>query len=131
VSPESRNGQPLVLVADDDPDLLEMVVLLLRRSNYEVVTARDGEEALRVALDRLPDLAVLDVKMPGLDGVDVLRRIRDNETTARMPAILVSAGVEQEKIAAGLAAGANDYVKKPFSPRDLLATVETALATGH
>ena len=127
MSPEGQNGHPLVLVADDDPDLLEMVVLLLRRSDYQVVTARDGEEALRVALDRRPDIAVLDVKMPGLDGVDVLRRIRENEATAEMPAILVSAGVEQEKIAAGLAAGANDYVKKPFSPRELLATVEAAL----
>lgn len=125
---ESGNGRPLVLVADDDPDLLEMVVLLLRRSDYQVVTARDGVEALQVALDRHPNLAVLDVKMPGLDGVDVLRRIRDNEATAQMPAILVSAGVEQEKIAAGLAAGANEYVKKPFSPRELLEVVKAALA---
>ena len=127
MSDEDRNGT-LVLVADDDPDLLEMVVLLLRRSHYQVVTARDGEEALRVAFERQPSLAVLDVKMPGLDGVDVLRRIRDNEATASMPAILVSAGVEQEKIEAGLAAGANEYVKKPFSPRELLAVVENALA---
>jgi DNA-binding response OmpR family regulator len=119
---------PLVLVADDDPDLLEMVAFLLRRSDYRVVTAEDGAQALELALDRRPNLAVLDVKMPKLDGVEVLRKIRENASTSSIPAILVSAGVEQEKIDAGLAAGANEYVKKPFSPRELMAVVEDLLA---
>jgi DNA-binding response OmpR family regulator len=126
VTPEAQ--LPLVLVADDDPDLLEMVVFLLKRSSYRVITAEDGEQALELAIDRLPDIAVLDVKMPKLDGLEVLRKIRENSRTAATPAILVSAGVDQDKIAACLAAGADDFVKKPFSPRELVAVVETVLS---
>jgi DNA-binding response OmpR family regulator len=126
VTPEAQ--LPLVLVADDDPDLLAMIAHLLKRSHYRVVTAEDGEQALDLAFERLPDLAVLDVRMPKLDGVEVLRKIRENSRTSGTPAILISAGVDQERIAACLAAGADEFVKKPFSPRELVAVVETVLS---
>lgn len=99
----------------------------LKRADYEVLTAADGEEALRLAFDRHPDLAILDVTMPKVDGLDVVRKIRENEATRRMPVILLSAGVQERNVARGFEAGANDYMKKPFSPQELLARVQAVL----
>jgi DNA-binding response OmpR family regulator len=128
VSATDENGRPLVLLADDDEDILALVAFRLRRADYEVLTAADGEEALRLAFDRSPDLAVLDVKMPKLDGLDVVRRIRDNEATTHMPVILLSAHVQEADSARGFEAGADHYLKKPFSPQELLAQVQAVLA---
>jgi DNA-binding response OmpR family regulator len=121
------NGRAVVLLADDDADILALVAFRLQRADYEVVTAGDGEEALRLALDKQPDLAVLDVMMPKKGGLDVVRAIRDNEATARMPIILLSAGVQESNVARGFEAGADDYMKKPFSPQELLARVQAIL----
>ena len=126
-SAQSTNGKPLVLVADDDPDILALVTFRLERGGYEVVGAPDGEEALRLALDRIPDLAVLDVMMPKLDGYEVTTRLRQNERTKRMPIILLTARVQEADIARGFEAGADDYVKKPFSPQELGARVQAIL----
>jgi DNA-binding response OmpR family regulator len=123
----SEAGQPLVLVADDDPDILSLVSFRLERAGYDVVTAADGEEALRVALDRSPDLAVLDVMMPRLTGYDVTREIRQNDSLRQMPIILLTARVQEADVARGFEAGADDYIKKPFSPQELRARVQAVL----
>jgi DNA-binding response OmpR family regulator len=116
-----------VLVADDDPDIQSLVVLRLERSGYRVIRASDGQEALDLALSELPDLAVLDITMPKLDGCEVTRSLRANAATADMPVILLTARVQEGDVVRGMAAGATDYVKKPFSPQELGARVASIL----
>lgn len=123
----TRNGQPLILIADDDPDILALVSFRLERAGYEVVRARNGEEAVQVALARRPDLAVIDVMMPRIDGYEATRQLRQQEETSRMPIILLTARVQEEDIARGFDAGADDYVRKPFSPQELGSRVQAAL----
>jgi CheY-like chemotaxis protein len=107
--------RPLILVADDDPDIRSLVALRLERSGYDVVAAGDGEQALATALERAPDVALLDVMMPKLDGYEVTQRLRELEATRHLPIILLTARVQETDIARGVEAGADDYVKKPFS----------------
>jgi DNA-binding response OmpR family regulator len=121
------NGQPLILIADDDPDILALVAFQLERAGYEVVQARNGEEAVQVALATRPDLAVIDVMMPRIDGYEATRLLRQHEETSRMPIILLTARVQEEDIALGFDAGADDYVKKPFSPQELGSRVQAVL----
>jgi two-component system response regulator MtrA len=121
------SGQPVVLVADDDDDIRQLVKFRLERAGYDVVEAADGEEALRVCTEVQPDLAVLDVMMPKLTGYDVTRRIRQNEALASMPVILLTARVQDSDVAQGFDAGADDYLKKPFSPQELRARVQAIL----
>jgi two-component system phosphate regulon response regulator PhoB len=119
---------PIVLVADDDEDILNLVALRLRRSGYDVILARDGEEALELANTRLPDAVVLDIAMPKLTGLDVTRRLRENEATSDIAIVLLTSRVGEKDIAIGLEAGADDYITKPFSPQDLYVCLEGALA---
>jgi CheY-like chemotaxis protein len=114
----SSNGR-LVLVADDDGDILALVKAVLERSGHEVVTAGDGLEALALVRDRCPDVAVLDVSMPELDGVEVLRRLRADDATSELPVVLLSARAQEADVALGFAAGASAYMRKPFSAREL------------
>jgi DNA-binding response OmpR family regulator len=123
------NGVPVLLVADDDEDILMLVQLRLSRSGFEVIVARDGEEALRLARERHPDLAVLDWMMPKASGLDVLRAIRANDETADIPVVLLTARASETDIQEGLDAGAADYIAKPFSPQDLAARVQKILET--
>jgi DNA-binding response OmpR family regulator len=116
-----------VLVADDDPDIQSLVVLRLERCGYRVIRASDGQEALDLALSELPDLAVLDITMPKLDGCEVTRNLRARAETANMPVILLTARVQEGDVARGMEAGATDYVKKPFSPQELGARVTSIL----
>jgi DNA-binding response OmpR family regulator len=116
-----------ILVADDDPDIQALVVLRLERSGYRVLRASDGQEALELVLSERPDLAVLDITMPKLDGCEVTRSIRAHAETAEMPIILLTARVQDNDVAVGLDAGATDYVKKPFSPQELGARVASLL----
>lgn len=118
---------PLVLVADDDPDILDLVRYRLERSGYTVATAVDGDEALRLAGELEPALAVLDVMMPCLNGFEVTRRLRENPITARIPVILLTAKAQEVDVQEGFAAGADDYIRKPFSPRELSARVQAVL----
>jgi CheY-like chemotaxis protein len=91
-------ADPLVLVADDDEDLLELACLQLADAGYRVVRAGDGEEALRIAREELPDACVFDVIMPGLHGHEVLHELRDDDATARIPVLLVTATLEQRAL---------------------------------
>jgi two-component system phosphate regulon response regulator PhoB len=118
----------LILVADDDEDIRMLVALRLERSGYEVVTAADGEAALELAIARTPDLAVLDVTMPKLSGLEVTRRLRERDDTRSIPVILLTARVQESDVAAGVEAGAAEYVKKPFSPQALGERVDAILA---
>jgi len=123
----TEDNLPLVLAADDDQLIRELIQFRLERSGYEVVTASDGDEALRLARERLPDLAVLDVMMPGLDGYEVTRQLRAGEATSRIPVILLTARVQEADVAQGFEAGADDYLTKPFSPQELRARVQAIL----
>jgi len=118
---------PLVLVADDDPDILDLVRYRLERSGYEVATATDGAEAVRLAGELAPALAVLDVMMPSLDGLEATRRLRGDPATARIPVILLTAKAQDADVQEGFLAGADDYIRKPFSPRELSARVQAVL----
>jgi DNA-binding response OmpR family regulator len=122
-----QREQPVVLAADDDEDILALVAFRLERSGYTVIQARDGQEALDLALSEKPDLAVLDVMMPKLDGFELTRRLRSEEATSRMPIILLTARAQDTDVAQGFDAGADDYIRKPFSPQELRTRVQAIL----
>jgi len=113
------NGRSLVLIADDDADILSLVKAVLERSGHEVVAVGDGAEALASVRARKPDLAVLDIAMPEVDGLEVLRRLRADPTTSELPVVLLSARAQEADVERGFAIGASAYLKKPFSPREL------------
>lgn len=119
--------RPLVLVAEDEEDILDLVVFDLEDEGYDVLTARNGEEAIALALERHPDLILLDVAMPGLDGYEVTRRLRANESTRGTPVVLLTARAQVRDVIAGFEAGANDYVTKPFRPDELRTRLHAAL----
>lgn len=125
--PVSDNGQPLVLVADDNGVVRDLIVFRLERSGYRVVAASDGQEALRIAREEVPDLAILDVMMPNLTGVEVTQRLRADDATSQIPVILLTARVQEVDIARGFDAGADDYIRKPFNPQELRARVQAIL----
>lgn len=127
MSADASSPQPVILIADDDEDILQLIAFRLERSGYTVVRARDGAEALQVARERVPDLAVLDVRMPKMDGYEVTRALRADEATARMPIILLTAKVQDGDVQRGFDAGADDYVRKPFSPQELRSRVQAIL----
>jgi DNA-binding response OmpR family regulator len=127
-NPDSAGGQPVILAADDDEDILQLVAFRLGRSGYRVLQAHDGEEALALATEHVPDLAVLDVGMPKLDGFEVVRRLRAQESTSGMPIIMLTARAQDTDVEEGFDAGANDYLRKPFSPQELRARVQSMLA---
>jgi CheY-like chemotaxis protein len=124
---EAERPETLVLVADDDADVRELVVFRLERAGYEVVTAGDGEEALELARDRSPDVCLIDVMMPGLDGYELTERLRGSPETARSLIVLLTASVQETAVQRGFDAGADDYVKKPFSPTELVERLAAAL----
>lgn len=124
---EPAADAPLVLVADDDADILALVAFRLEKAGYRVVTAADGEQALALARERMPALAVLDVMMPRLTGYEVTKQLRAGETTKDIPVILLTARVQEADVARGFEAGADDYIKKPFSPQELRARVQAIL----
>jgi two-component system alkaline phosphatase synthesis response regulator PhoP len=116
-----------ILIADDDPDILLLLSVYFERAGYDVAQARNGSEALRLATERLPSIAMLDVTMPGLDGFEVTRALRENAATRSMPVILLTARAQATDVAQGMAAGADEYVKKPFEAADLIDRVERLL----
>ena len=123
----TETDKPVVLVADDDDDIRDLVAFRLDRAGYEVLRAGDGQQALDLAREHRPDLAVLDVMMPKLTGYDVTRELRADAATSGIPVILLTARVQEADVARGFEAGADDYVKKPFSPQELKARVQAVL----
>jgi CheY-like chemotaxis protein len=119
-----------ILVVDDDPVIQKLLAVNFEMEGYHVVTASDGEEALdRVAAER-PAVIVLDVMMPKVDGIEVLRRLKANPITANTPVLLLSAKAQAQDIDDGMAAGADFYLTKPFEPLDLLDRVAWMLRGG-
>jgi DNA-binding response OmpR family regulator len=126
--PASAGDQPVILAADDDEDILQLVAFRLGRSGYRVLQAHDGEQALALAMETTPDLAVLDVMMPKMDGLEVARRLRAAEATKNIPIIMLTARAQDTDVQGGFEAGANDYLRKPFSPKELRTRVQALLA---
>jgi DNA-binding response OmpR family regulator len=117
-----------VLVADDDRDILNLVAFKLGQAGHELVTATDGATALTEARRTAPDLVVLDVAMPGMSGLDVCRELRADPVTAGVPVILLTAWAEAADVEAGYDVGADAYILKPFSPRELQIRVNALLS---
>lgn len=120
-------GSPRVLVVDDEDDLLELLRYNITREGYQVTCVASGEEALRSVRRNAPDLIVLDVMLPSIDGLEVCRRLKSESKTRDIPIIMLTAKSEEGDIVAGLEHGADDYIAKPFSPRVLLARVKALL----
>lgn len=118
-----------VVAADDEPDIRRLVAFTLRRHGYTVFTAATGTEALTLIRQHRPALAVLDVHMPELDGIDVVRALTAGRDLAGMPILLLSASAQAADVQAGLQAGAAGYLVKPFAPAHLVSTVAALLAT--
>lgn len=116
-----------ILVVDDEEDILELVRFNLSREGYAVVTAASGEAAVDAARARLPHLIVLDLMLPGIDGLEVARILKNQPETAGIPIVMLTAKGEEPDVVAGLELGADDYVVKPFSPRILLARIRAVL----
>ena len=121
------SAQDVILVADDDEDIVRFVEVNLRLEGFEVVTANDGEQALQQAYDRLPDLVLLDVMMPKIDGFEVCQRLRSDSRTKNISVIMLTAKSLSADKVVGLTAGADDYMIKPFDPIELVARVKSAL----
>ncbi|MCS7221601.1 MAG: response regulator [Anaerolineae bacterium] len=117
-----------ILIVDDDPDAQKLISLILSRAGFQTTVAGNGPEALAQLSQALPDLLILDVMMPGMDGFEVLRRVRGNPATARLPVIMLSAKGEVRDRVTGLRTGADDYITKPADPLELVARVEAVLA---
>ena len=116
-----------ILLVDDEPNIREVVSLYLRRDGHVVIAAADGEEALRLYEQTRPDLVVLDLMLPKVSGLEVCRQLGAVATDRRVPMIMLTARGEEEDRIVGLSLGADDYVVKPFSPRELAARVEAVL----
>lgn len=120
-----------ILVVDDEPEAVELVEFNLKQAGYAVVTASDGAEALKKAHAQTPDLIVLDVMLPEMDGFEICKTLRLEPSTARVPIIMLTAKAAEIDRVLGLELGADDYLTKPFSPRELLLRVKKILARGQ
>ena len=118
---------PVLVAADDDEDILRLIVFRFERSGFRVLVARVGAEALALVRESVPDIAVLDVRMPKMDGYEVTRAIRADERTKDVPVILLTARVQDADVERGFESGADDYVRKPFSPQELRSRVQAIL----
>jgi len=116
-----------VLVADDEPSIRSLVRMTLESDDYEILQASDGEEALSVAREERPELMFLDVMMPKMTGFEVCRRLKDDPSTASIHCVMLTARTQTSDEAEGIAAGADDYFTKPFSPLALLRKVDEVL----
>jgi phosphate regulon transcriptional regulator PhoB len=119
-----------VVVIEDEADIREMIAYNLSREKYRVLTAADGEEGLDMVMKENPDLVLLDLMLPGLDGIEVCRQLKADSVTRDIPIIMVTARGEESDIVLGLGMGADDYVTKPFSPRELLARIRVVMRRG-
>ena len=120
-----------ILVVDDEPDAVELIEFNLKAAGYDVVRANDGEEALKKARMTLPDLIVLDLMLPEVDGMEVCKILRRDQKTSSIPVVMVTAKAAEIDRVLGLELGADDYVTKPFSPRELVLRVKRLLRSGE
>ncbi|MEC7583987.1 MAG: response regulator transcription factor [Planctomycetota bacterium] len=119
-----------VLVIEDESDILEVIQYNLEREGHKVIPCRDGEEGLsRIRTDN-PDLVILDLMLPGMDGVEVCQRVKSDPMTNSIPIIMVTAKGEEADVVLGLGIGADDYITKPFSPKELVARIKVVMRRG-
>lgn len=119
-----------IVVIEDEADILEIIDYNLSKEGYEVCSALDGEEGLQLVKKEVPDLVLLDLMLPGLDGIEVCRKLKADAATQSISIIMVTAKGEESDIVLGLGMGADDYVSKPFSPRELMARIKSVLRRG-
>src|SRR6266851_9466055 len=119
-----------ILVVDDEPDAIELIEFNLKAAGYDVTSAADGDEALKKARSVLPHLIILDLMLPGVDGLAVCKQLRRDERTAPIPIIMLTAKAAEIDRILGLELGADDYITKPFSPRELVLRVKKMLQRG-
>ena len=122
--------KPKILVVDDEPEAVELVEFNLKQSGYAVTTAGNGADALKKARSQSPDLIVLDVMLPEMDGFEICKTLRLDPATARVPVLMLTAKAAEIDRVLGLELGADDYLTKPFSPRELLLRIKKILARG-
>lgn len=116
-----------ILIVDDEEDIIELIKYNLKNEGYSILTAQAGEQAIKIAKQSLPDLIVLDLMLPGIDGLEVTRYLRSAEQTRDLPIVMLTAKGEESDIITGLELGANDYISKPFSPKVLVARIRAIL----
>jgi len=119
--------QSTILVVDDERAIREMIIMALEKEGFSCVEASDGHKAETILNESLPDLVLVDWMMPGLNGVNLIRKLRKNEMTRSLPVIMLTAKTEEEDLVKGLESGADDYISKPFSPRALVARINALL----
>ena len=117
-------AQQRILICDDDPVILRLLQVNLELEGYEVLLAHDGEEAFKEASDQVPDLVILDIMMPRMDGYQAVEALKGNHATAGIPVVFLSAKAQQSDIDRGLDHGVSDYLTKPFDPGELLEVVQ-------
>ncbi len=123
--------KPKILVVDDEPEAVELLEFNLKQAGYAVSTAGDGAEALKRARTQTPDLIVLDVMLPEMDGFEICKSLRLNPATAKVPIVMLTAKAAEIDRVLGLELGADDYLTKPFSPRELLLRIKKILSRGQ
>ncbi|MCA8977057.1 MAG: response regulator transcription factor [Planctomycetes bacterium] len=130
--PASRSApvKQKILIIEDEPDILEVMQYNLQRDGYKVIACRNGEQGLSRIRTDAPNLVVLDLMLPGMDGVEVCRQVKSDAVTRGIPIIMVTAKSEESDVVLGLGLGADDYITKPFSPRELLARIDVVLRRG-
>lgn len=116
-----------ILIVDDEEDIIELIKYNLKNEGYAILTATTGEQAIKIAKTGRPDLVVLDLMLPGIDGLEVTRLLKKNDDTMDIPIVMVTAKGEESDVVTGLELGANDYLSKPFSPRELTARIRAIL----
>ncbi len=119
-----------IVIIEDESDILEVIAYNLRREGYEVVESQSGEDGLDKVISSAPQLVILDLMLPEIDGIEICRKLKSDPLTAGIPVIMVTAKGEESDIVLGLGVGADDYVTKPFSPKELLARVRAVLRRG-
>jgi two-component system alkaline phosphatase synthesis response regulator PhoP len=119
-----------IFVVEDENDILDVIEYNLSREGFRVQTSRDGEQGLRGIRESTPDLVVLDLMLPSIDGIEICRRLKSDPRTRAMPILILSAKGEESDIVLGLGVGADDYLTKPFSPRELIARIRAVLRRG-
>ena len=120
-------SKPLIIVVEDEADIQDIVAYNLKREGYDVLTAGRGDQGLSLIQAKNPDLVILDIMLPGIDGLTICQQLRAEAKTKALPIIILSAKEEESDVVIGLGLGADDYMPKPFSPRELLARVKALL----
>jgi DNA-binding response OmpR family regulator len=124
----SRHRGRRILVVDDNPEIVQILEINLIHANFDVISARSGTEALAIAYKERPDLILLDITLPDLDGLDVCRKLKESPQTSHIPMIAISAMTESEDRIASIVAGVEHYITKPFAPADVVSLAQACLS---